>query len=204
MIDASGDIGVLDAPPGKAGWRIGIFPDPTTGEPTRYVSLTNAALAVSGDSRQHIEIDGVRYSHIVDPRTGLGLTDRSTVTVIAKDCTTADSFATAISVLGPKKGLAVVAKTPGVEVAIERIDGGKPQHVESDGFSAKRGGRPKAGLTIQTLAAEAFLDHSKRMVGEPATVGVAGTRLPFRGVTFAHGELLRAEMVRWSRGGPSQ
>jgi thiamine biosynthesis lipoprotein len=134
MIDASGDIGALDAPPGKSGWRIGIAPHSKSREPTRLVSLVNAALAVSGDAQQYIEIDGIRYSHIVDPRTGLGLTDQSTVTVIAKDCTTADSFATAVSVLGAKKGLALVALTAGAEAAIDWTDGGKPQHVESEGF----------------------------------------------------------------------
>jgi thiamine biosynthesis lipoprotein len=134
MIDASGDIGALDAPPGKTGWRIGISPHTTTREPTRYVSLANAALTVSGDSQQYVEIDGVRYSHIVDPRTGLGLTNRSTVTVIARDCTTADSLATAVSVLGPEKGLALVAQTAGALAAIDWMDGGKPQHLESLGF----------------------------------------------------------------------
>jgi thiamine biosynthesis lipoprotein len=135
MIDASGDIGVSAAPPGTSGWRIGIAPEGGRREPSRFVSLTNAALTLSGDAYQHVEIDGVRYSHIVNPRTGLGLTDRSAVTVIAKDCTTADSYATAISVLGPKRGLKLAAETPGVEALIVRIADGKPQRFESEGFA---------------------------------------------------------------------
>lgn len=134
MIDASGDIGVSDAPPGKTGWRIGIAPEGGRREPTRFVSLANAALTLSGDAYQHVEIDGVRYSHVVDPQTGLGLTDQSAVTVIANDCTIADSYATAISVLGPKKGLKLAAETPGVEALIVRVDDGKPQRFESEGF----------------------------------------------------------------------
>ena len=54
--------------------------------------------------------------------------------MIAKDCTTADSIATAVSVLGPKRGLSMVAKSHGVEVAVDWMNGGKPQHAESDGF----------------------------------------------------------------------
>jgi thiamine biosynthesis lipoprotein len=134
MIDASGDIGTLDAPPGAAGWRIGIAPDKKTGAPARYVLLKNSALTVTGDAYQFLEIDGVRYSHIVDPRTGLGLKDQSQVTVIAKDCTTADGIDTAISVLGPKKGLALAAATPGVEALIVQIKNGKPQSIETAGF----------------------------------------------------------------------
>jgi len=89
---------------------------------------------VTGDAYQFVEIDGMRYSHIVDPRTGLGLTDQTEVTVIAKDCTTADSYDTAISVLGPEKGLALAAATPGVEALIVRFENGRMQSVESKGF----------------------------------------------------------------------
>jgi thiamine biosynthesis lipoprotein len=135
MIDASGDIGTLDAPPGEPGWRIGIAPDKSTGAPTRHVLLKNSALTVTGDAHQFVEIDGVRYSHIVDPRTGLGMTDRSEVTVIAKDCTTADSHDTAISVLGPKKGLTFAAATPGVEALIVWFEDGKPRSLETKGFA---------------------------------------------------------------------
>jgi thiamine biosynthesis lipoprotein len=56
------------------------------------------------------------------------------VAVIADDCTTADSFATAISVLGPKKGLKLANDTPGVEATIVRVIDNKPERVESDGF----------------------------------------------------------------------
>jgi thiamine biosynthesis lipoprotein len=62
-------------------------------------------LATSGDLFQHVEIEGVRYSHIVNPHTGMGLTDHGLIVVIAKDCTTANSISTSASVLGPEKGL---------------------------------------------------------------------------------------------------
>ncbi|HEX4142585.1 MAG TPA: FAD:protein FMN transferase [Pirellulales bacterium] len=134
LVDGSGDIGVGDPPPGKTGWTIGIAP-PTVGEPpTRYVTLTHAAITTSGDLYQHVDIDGVRYSHIVDPKTGLGLTDRSSVTLIARDCLTADSVTKAIAVGGPEKGLKMVAEISGAEVLIRRVVGDKVEMRESPGF----------------------------------------------------------------------
>ncbi|MBA4020045.1 MAG: FAD:protein FMN transferase [Pirellula sp.] len=135
MIDASGDVACSDAPPGKEGWRIGIAPlTETKGPPSRYVMLKNGALTTSGDAFQFVELDGRRYSHIVDPKTGLGLTTRSSVTVVARDCVTADSLATAVSVLGPEKGMRLVEQTPGASVLIVRgeIDGIRA--LESDNF----------------------------------------------------------------------
>src|SRR6185295_10206086 len=83
LVDASGDIGVSDAPPGEHGWRVAIEPPAGSGPASRYVILKNCAIATSGDAFQAVEIDGKRYSHIVDPRTGLGITGRCAVTVIA-------------------------------------------------------------------------------------------------------------------------
>lgn len=127
LLDASGDILVGDPPPGAAGWRIGVAPlDAPDGQPSCYLTLVNAAVTTSGDAWQYVEIGGVRYSHIVDPRTGLGLTERSSVTVVAPDCTTADSLATAICVLGPEPGAALAEDTPGVAALIVREVDGKP------------------------------------------------------------------------------
>jgi thiamine biosynthesis lipoprotein len=106
LVSGGGDMTVSDPPPGTNGWRIELAPlDVTNAPPTEFVLLRNAALATSGDIFQHVEIAGVRYSHIVDPRTGLGLTDHSLVVVIARNCTTADSLATSVSVMGPERGM---------------------------------------------------------------------------------------------------
>ena len=74
LIDASGDIGVSDAPPGERGWRIAIEPPSGEGKASQFVLLANYAITTSGDAFQALEIGGKRYSHIVDPRTGLGIT----------------------------------------------------------------------------------------------------------------------------------
>lgn len=113
LVRASGDIVCGDAPPGEIGWRIGIAPIDPDEPPARFVRLTNRAISTSGDSRQHLVIGGRRYSHIVDPRTGLGVEGRSSVSVIAPQGIAADSLATAVSILGPERGLELVKKTEG-------------------------------------------------------------------------------------------
>lgn len=131
MIDASGDIGVSNPPPGASGWRIGLVPLPPDAPPSGYLLLANAAVTTSGDAYQFVEIDGKRYSHIVDPRTGDALTDRTAVTIVAPDCMTADSLATAVSVLGPEAGMALVERQAEVAGMILREVDGKPVTVES-------------------------------------------------------------------------
>ena len=106
LVSGGGDMAASSAPPGTKGWHIELAPLDAPNSPSaKFVLLRNQALATSGDLFQHVEIDGKRYSHIVDPRTGIGLTDHSLVVVIAHDCITADSLSTAVSVLGPKEGL---------------------------------------------------------------------------------------------------
>lgn len=121
LIAAGGDIVAGEAPPGAEGWTVGIAPleDPEK-PPKRYLRLRYAAVSTSGDTEQYVEIAGKRYSHIVDPRTGLGLTVRSSVTVLARDGTTADSLATALSVLGPERGLELIEQTEGTAALIVR------------------------------------------------------------------------------------
>lgn len=121
LIDISGDVLVGEPPPGRDGWRVGIAPvTAPDGPPSRYLSLRRASLTTSGDAFQHVVISGKRYSHIVDPRTGVGLTDQSSVTVIAPDAMTADSLATTVSVLGPEEGLKLIEQTPGAAAIIMR------------------------------------------------------------------------------------
>jgi thiamine biosynthesis lipoprotein len=131
LIDGSGDIGVSDAPPGAAGWRIGIAPLEADGDPSRFVILKNAAVTTSGDAFQFVELNGKRYSHIVDPKTGLGLVDRSSVTVLARNCTIADGYTKAVAVLGPARGLALIDETPGAAAIVVRAPDGKVETYES-------------------------------------------------------------------------
>ena len=114
MVDASGDVVVSAPPPGTAGWRItvaGLPGDAASGGGT--LVLSHAAVTTSGDARQAVDIDGRRYSHIVDPRTGIGVSGPAAVTVIAGDGATADALATAASVLGPVAAVDVIARFAG-------------------------------------------------------------------------------------------
>lgn len=111
MIDASGDVLVSAAPPGTDGWRITVAPLRPGGQGDILV-LVHAAVTTSGDAYQAVEIDGVRYSHIVDPRSGLGVAGPTTVTVVAPDATTADALATAASVLGQAAGSDMILTIP--------------------------------------------------------------------------------------------
>jgi thiamine biosynthesis lipoprotein len=134
MIDASGDIVVSAAPAGTRGWRIAARPHGGHGPQGPSLELANAAVTTSGDAHQAVEIDGVRYSHIVDPRTGLGVVGRTAVTVIAPDCTTADALATALSVLGPRAGPEVAARFPGTSALFSFVDGAEVRQVATPGW----------------------------------------------------------------------
>ncbi|NQU19946.1 MAG: FAD:protein FMN transferase [Candidatus Nealsonbacteria bacterium] len=125
LVDAGGDICLGDPPPGKSGWRIGVAPLQADGPPSTLLSLADVAVATSGDAWQYVEIDGTRYSHIIDPRSGMALTDHSSVTVIAPNCITADALASTVSVLGPQQGLKLIDATPGTAALIVRAPQGK-------------------------------------------------------------------------------
>lgn len=118
LVDASGDIVLGDAPPDKLGWSVGVAPLEANGKPSRQLLLHNCAIATSGDAFQYVEIEGVRYSHIVDPKTGLGLTTRSSVTIYAPTGTQADAWASAVSVLGHDRGIETVNQQQGIEAFI--------------------------------------------------------------------------------------
>ncbi len=98
-IAAGGDLRLGDPPPGKAGWKVGLKTFDLE-KPEEVVELANCAVSTSGDLHQFVEIGGKRYSHIVDPRGGLGLTARVAVSVIAPTATASDALATACCVTG--------------------------------------------------------------------------------------------------------
>ena len=111
----------ITVPPGADGWKIEIAPIAKSQSP-RPLKLANAAVSTSGDLEQFVEIKGVRYSHVLDPKTGLGLTGRRSVTVIAPDGVTADSMTKAVSVLPPDEALKLVEATEGAAAYIVILD----------------------------------------------------------------------------------
>jgi thiamine biosynthesis lipoprotein len=90
----------VGAPPGQEGWSVGLA-DPAGGaEPLTTLSLKDAALSVSGSAEQSVTIDGTRYSHLFDPRTGEPIDAGTTVSVLSADAADGDALSTAFAVQG--------------------------------------------------------------------------------------------------------
>jgi len=136
LVEGGGDAAVSDPPPGKKGWRFELSSlDVSNAPPARFLSLRDCAISTSGDLYQRLDIEGKRYSHIVDPHTGIGLTDHSLVNVIAPESITADSLTKVVSVLGPDRGLKFIEQSSHVAARVMRAPGGKLEVRETPGFS---------------------------------------------------------------------
>jgi thiamine biosynthesis lipoprotein len=125
MVDIGGDVRCFGLPPkGRDHWLIGLQ-DPNSaiegieGGGLRLVlKVTNESVATSGDYQQFVIIEGKRYSHIMNRRTGKSAESLSSVTIIADNATDADALATAVSVMGAEKGLALIEKLPNTEAIL--------------------------------------------------------------------------------------
>ena len=107
LVDAGGDLALGDAPQGSTGWDIEL---PAGILQNSLKNLHNCGITTSGATYRFVELDGIRYSHIIDPKTGMALTHRILVTVKAKNATIADAWATGLSVMG-KKGWRLANKS---------------------------------------------------------------------------------------------
>jgi thiamine biosynthesis lipoprotein len=133
LVAAGGDIAVSGPPPGADGWKIAIALLPGEKDPGRLI-LHHAAVSTSGDAEQFVEIDGKRYSHIVDPRTGIGLLGRMSATVVARRGIDADSLTKVIAVLGPEKGIPRIESHQGVSARMVRKKGDEFETIVSKNF----------------------------------------------------------------------
>jgi len=119
-------------------WRIGInrpAPDASANDVYRVVHISNRAMATSGDYRNYFEKNGVRYSHVIDPRTGRPAANQVvSATILADDCTLADGLATAVMVLGSEKGLALINRLAAVEGLVLAVDDNGITERSSSGF----------------------------------------------------------------------
>ncbi|MEZ4961003.1 MAG: FAD:protein FMN transferase [Saprospiraceae bacterium] len=98
LVDGGGDIAASGPPPGQMGWLIDKYVYRNGEIRVESMMIANQAVATSGDTYRYLEYGGKRYSHIIDPRTGMGVTRRQIVTVTAPTCMEADAWATAMSV----------------------------------------------------------------------------------------------------------
>lgn len=132
LVAASGDLAIGDAPPGAEGWKVGVgVPDTVDAQLSRQFVLVNAGVSTSGDTEQFVEIEGRRYSHILDPRTGLGLTNRIQATIVARCTTDSDALATAVCVQGEVEGLGLIRRWPGAAAIVIRREGERLEMVSA-------------------------------------------------------------------------
>ncbi len=123
LVALGGDIAVGQPPPDQDGWVIHIAPLDVPGAPPIVsVVLREAAVSTAGDAEQWLTANGLRYSHILDPRTGWPMTVRSSTTVIARRGIESDGLDTTAAVLGTERGLALVEATPGAAVLMVRLE----------------------------------------------------------------------------------
>jgi len=104
MVRAGGDLRVIGAPPKEDHWSVQIE-DPTKEGHRRILKLRDAAVSTSGSYENFFVVDGRRYSHILNPRTGMPVEGVASCTVIAPTCMRSDALATALFVLGPESAI---------------------------------------------------------------------------------------------------
>jgi len=139
LVEIGGEIFAAGHRKDNTPWRIGINRprvDAAFDEVYAVVALGNQGFATSGDYRNFFEVDGVRYSHVLDPRTGFPVSNGVvSASIISGNCTMADGIATAVMVMGVKKGLEMIDRLDGVEglIVVEQHNG-KLADFPSNGF----------------------------------------------------------------------
>ena len=135
LINAGGDLYVLGTPGWGKKWTVGIQDPRHLDKVLTAIKVSNCGIASSGDYRRYFILEGRRFSHIVDPRTGQTVQEvPMSVTIIAPDATTADALATGVFVLGPGEGISLIESLPGVEGLIISEVGEDEQMNSSSGW----------------------------------------------------------------------
>ncbi|MEM1052733.1 MAG: FAD:protein FMN transferase [Pseudomonadota bacterium] len=144
LVEVGGDLIAIGPGPRGKGWQIGIE-QPTIGtrQASEILGLTDIAMATSGDYRNYFEANGVRFSHIIDPRTGRPITHKAaSVTVLSDKAVLADAWATALLAAGEQRGLEIAERENIAALFISRSDtNGSPEFesVSSSEFERVRG-----------------------------------------------------------------
>lgn len=135
LINAGGDVRVIGRRPDGNPWRVGVQHPRNPDAILAKLALTDwDTMETSGDYQRFITKDNVRYSHILDPRTGHQPRQVSSVTMVLSSSTDGDIFSTALFVLGTERGLALLRQFPGVEAIMTTADG---QVIVSPGLTEK-------------------------------------------------------------------
>lgn len=118
IVNASGDLTTWGLQPDGKQWTIGIADPNYKNRPFSYLNISNMAVATSGDYEKFVMIDGKRYSHTINPHTGLPVTGIKSVTIIAPNAEIADALATPVTVMGVKVGLDLINQIKGIACVI--------------------------------------------------------------------------------------
>ncbi len=132
LVHGGGNMTLGDAPPGAPGWKIAVD-DPDSSRHS-YLMLHNLGVGTSGDAYQHLDVNGRRYSHVVDPSDGMGVSNSVSTTVLAPDGMTADALALGLSILPVSEALRVADSLEGVSVTLSRRVGSEVRHFSSRRF----------------------------------------------------------------------
>jgi thiamine biosynthesis lipoprotein len=118
IVNASGDLTAWGLQPDGTPWTIGIADPNAARHIFSYLSVTDMALATSGNYEKYIIIDGKKYSHTINPRTGLPVTGIKSVTIITVNAEIADAMATPVMIMGIQAGLDMINQIKDIEVII--------------------------------------------------------------------------------------
>jgi thiamine biosynthesis lipoprotein len=135
LVQGGGEVVAGDPPPGKPGWKIAIRkPDPADADAPGYLLVHNKGISTSGDGFQYLEVNGQRYSHIINPADGMGLRNSPAVTILAPNGITADALSTALDIMPVPAGLALAESIEGAFAVITRKGPAGFEHFYSRGF----------------------------------------------------------------------
>ncbi len=118
IVNASGDLTVWGHQPNGNPWTIGIVHPDLAHQPFSYLNVIDGAVATSGNYEKYVMIDGKKYSHTIDPKTGLPVTGIKSVTIISTNAEICDALATPVTILGIKHGLELINQLKGIECII--------------------------------------------------------------------------------------
>jgi FAD:protein FMN transferase len=118
VVNASGDMSAWGTQPNGEKWTIGIVNPDSSHEAFSYMSITDMAVATSGNYEKFIMVDGKKYSHTINPRTGLPVTGIKSVTIITTSAEIADAMATPVMIMGINTGLDMINQMKNIEAVI--------------------------------------------------------------------------------------
>jgi FAD:protein FMN transferase len=118
IVNASCDLTVWGFQPNGDAWTIGVVNPNMAGEIFSYMNVTNMAIATSGNYEKFILINGKKYSHTINPRTGLPVTGIKSVTIISTNAEIADAMATPVMIMGIHAGLDMINQMKDIEAII--------------------------------------------------------------------------------------